>query len=109
MKKNREIIDVNEVKDSKIPDDVRVLFGKFTVFSTILIVFLSLIYSLVLVKNLTKFTSIGILVVLFLFYLYMVFDVIRHKGKYSSVLFVVLIISTMLSFGIAILKLFHLS
>lgn len=108
MNQKNKKIKVEDIVDKKVPDNIRILFGRFTFYSIMIIFFLSIIYSLILVKYLSLFTAIGILVILFLFYLYMIYDVIKHKDTYSSVLFVILIIATVLSFGISILKLFHL-
>lgn len=107
MKKKNKNINVEDVVDKSIPDDIRVLYGKFTLYSIIIILFLSVIYSLILINYISLVTAISVLVILFLFYVYMIYDVIKHKKTYSSLLFVILVMTTVLSFGIAIIKLVH--
>lgn len=89
-----------------IPDEVKVIFGKFYVFSFIMIVFFSIIFPLFLVNRFHKLNLILILIVLSLFYLYIVIDVIKHKKNFNSEIFIILIILVLISLSFSIVKLF---
>lgn len=93
-----------EYKDA-LPNEIRVLFGKFYVFSFILILFLGIIFPFLLVDNISLFSEIGILVFLFAFYVYVVIDVIKKKKSFTSTIFVLLIVLVLMCFIACIIKL----
>lgn len=88
-----------------IPEEIKVLFGKFYVYSFIISLFFFTIYPFWLVKCLSKESLVGILVVAFLFYLYVLCDVKKKKKQFSSSIFMVLIFIVFSSFLFSLAKL----
>ena len=93
-----------EIK-SNIPDDVKVVFGKFYVFSFIIILLLSLLYPFVIINYFSIYSQIGFLIFVLLFYGYMVFKLFKKKGKFMSLLVPLLIVSVLLLLVLDLLKL----
>ena len=100
MKKKRTS---KEYKES-LPNEIRVLFGKFYVFSFILIVFLGIIFPFIVMDRISFISRILVLVVLFIFYTYVVIDVIRKKKSFTSTIFILLITLVLASFVTSIIK-----
>lgn len=90
---------------ASVPDEVKIIFGKFYVFSFVMIVFLAIIFPFFLVNRFHKINLILILIALALFYLYMVIDVIRHKKNFNSGIFIILIVLVIISLSFSVVKL----
>lgn len=91
-----------------IPDNIKVLFGKFTLFSIIYILFLGVLFPCVLINHLSIAYSFLLLITLIIFYIYIVYDVIKNKGNFNSTNFVFLIIIVIVGFIISFYKLIQL-
>lgn len=89
----------------KIPEEIKVLFGKFYVYSFVISLFFFIVYPFWLVKCLSKWSLIGILVVSFIFYLSILYDVKKKKKHFSSSIFMVLIFIVFSSFLFSLAKL----
>ena len=91
-----------------IPNEIKVEFGKFFIFSIILFIFLGIIYPLVIVKYCSIYTKIGVLVFSILFYGYMVFMLFKKKKSFMSLFVPISIIIFILLVGFAIFCLFDI-
>ena len=89
---------------ASLPDDIKVLFGKFYVFSFILILFLSVIFPFLIMNRISLISRIFVLVVLFIFYVYVVIDVSKKKKSFNSSIFILLITLVVMSFVTSIIK-----
>lgn len=88
----------------EIPDEIKVLFGKFYLFSFIYIIFFLLIYPFILVNLVSLWGSIIIFISLIGFYGYMIVDVIKHKGRFNSTMFILLILIVIMAISFSIVK-----
>ncbi len=105
-KKKKKNIEVpNVTMNQSIPDDIKILFGKFYVYSLIYIVFFGILYPLVLMYYLNIIFTIIMFIVLILLYGYMIYDIKKKTGKYISNMFFFLIILVFLSLSFSIIKL----
>ena len=100
-KKKKELKDKipKVVMDEPVPEDIKMVFGKFCAYSFLYVGFFGVIYPFFLMYYLDKFFSIGLIVGLIVFYGFIIFDTLKKAGKYKSnsfffmVMFVVLVIS----------------
>ena len=87
------------VMDETVPEDIKMVFGKFCAYSFLYVGFFGVIYPFFLMYYLDKLFSIGLIVGLIVFYGFIIFDTLKKAGKYKSnsfffmVMFVVLVIS----------------
>ncbi len=104
-KKKRKLVEPLKVSmyDS-VPDDIKVLFGKFYTYSLLYIVFLGILYPFILMYYLNKIFTIVMFIILVLLYGYIIYDIRKKVGKYKSNLFVIFIILVLLTFSFSILK-----
>ena len=90
----------------EIPDEIKVLFGKFYVFSFVYILFFLILIPFVLGRFFHK-VSIGLLIFwLSIFYIYMIIDVNKKRKSFTSSIFVFLIFLVVSSIIFSIIKLF---
>lgn len=109
VRKNKNIkrkIDVNNVVRKEIPNEIKILFGKFYLFSFIYILFFSIIYPLFLINILTELSSVIIFIFLIIFYIYIILDVKKKKNNYNSSMYVILILLVLTSISFSIIKFF---
>lgn len=106
MKKTKKIKKNVKIK-KEIPDEIKIIFGKFYVYSLIIVIIL-LLFPLIL-----KSTSVGFLVLIFLlllcFYLGILKNTFKKKGKFSSILLVFMVFLTFFAFSLALLKILGLT
>ncbi len=93
----------NKIK-KEIPDEVKILYGRFYVYSLIYIVFFGLIYPFLLVKRLSTLSSIIIFSCLGIFYIYIIRDVLKKKGRFNSTLFALFILIVVISLSFSVIK-----
>ncbi len=89
---------------NEIPDDIRILFGKFYVFSFIYLIFFLIIYPFILIKSFSLINLVLIISFLTIFYLFIVIDVIKKKKQFRSNLFILLIILVFIAISFSIVK-----
>lgn len=89
---------------NEIPDDIRILFGKFYVFSFIYLIFFLIIYPFILIKSFSLINLVLIISFLSIFYLFIVIDVIKKKKQFRSNLFILLIILVFIAISFSIVK-----
>lgn len=93
----------NEYKNA-IPVEIRVLFGKFYIFSLILSVFLGVGYQFI-VERVTFISSLLLLIFCLLFFIYIFIDFLNRKKNFMSTMIVFCIVIYISSLGFAIYKL----
>ncbi len=106
-KKRKELKEKNRNNKNikkEIPDNIKVLYGKFYVFSFIYIFFFLVVYPFILVNKIRYWASIMLFVLLGGFYIYMIWDVLKHKGRFNSTMFMVLILIVIMAISFSIVK-----
>ena len=96
--------DKSKIKEN-IPVEIKVLFGKFTFFSIIIILLLAVVYPFIVLNYFSIYSQIGLLVFVVLFYGYMIFNLIRKKKNFMSMLVPILIALVVLVLILDIIKL----
>ena len=90
----------------EIPEEIKVLFGKFYVFSFVYILFFLVLLPFVLAKFCHKVSIALLMFWLAAFYAYMVIDVNKKRKTFTSTIFVFLIYLVAISFSFSIIKIF---
>lgn len=85
-----------------IPREIRVIFGKFYVYSFVLFVFL-IVYSFIM-KYISNISNIALLIVLPILYLYMIIDVFKKSKKFRAVIFYVFIFLNIITYVCGLIK-----
>ena len=75
----------NKELKKNIPDEVKVVFGKFYIFSFIIILALAVLYPLVILKYFSIYTQVGFLVFVVMFVSYMMWGLFKKKGNFMSI------------------------
>ena len=101
--KQKKVIN-QETIHSQIPDEVKVALGKFYIFSMVYIIFFGFIFPFVLVDNISLLSQILSFVLLLGFYIFILIDVFKKKLKFTSTLFVVLIVLVFVLMSFSIVK-----
>lgn len=91
----------NELKG--IPKDIKVLYGKFYLFTGIIFIFL-LLYPFLIMERINIITNIGILLLMPIFYIIMIVEVIKKRSTYRSYLFVLWIVLFFITYVISLVK-----
>lgn len=73
-------------KSLHIPSNIKVLFGKFYVYSTIIFFFL-LLYPFIIMQNINMITNVALLLMMPIFYSFLTIEVIRKRETYRSIFF----------------------
>ncbi len=89
-----------------VPDEIKVAFGKFYLFSLVYIVFFSIIYPFLLIKYMSDFTCGLVVGFLTVFYIYIIRDTKRKVKTFSSTFYYLLILGVFLSISFSIVKYF---
>lgn len=105
-KSTKNKIDVNKIVNKEIPNEIKILFGKFYLFSFIYIIFFAVIYPFLLLKVITELSSIILFIFLIMFYIYMIIDVKKKKKTYNSTMYMILILLVLVSISFSIVKFF---
>ena len=107
IKKNKkEKKNIGREMYKAVPDDIKVIFGKFYTYSFIYLIFFSFIYPFVLLGRINDFVAGLVVGFLFVFYIYMIIDAKKKVKTFSSWLFSVLIILVFLSMIFSVIKFF---
>lgn len=105
VKKNKKITQKLKIDNQlTVPDKIKILYGKFFLFSIIYLIFFAGLYPFFLVSRLSKIGSMLIFILLLGFYVYMIVDVIKHRENYNSSIFVLLIILVLIAISFSIVK-----
>ncbi len=88
-----------------IPDDIKISFGKFYVYSMLYVLFFGLLYPYVIMFYLNKIFTVILFILLILLYGYIVYDTKKKTGKFISTMYFFLIMLVVLSISLSIIKL----
>ena len=102
MKKHKNNKDNKNVL-LEIPKHIKVLYGKFYVFTGILFIFL-LIYPFLILKHISLITNIGILLLMPAFYIIMVVEVLKKRETYRSFIFWIWVVLFVITYIISVIK-----
>lgn len=89
-----------------VPDDVKIAFGKFYVFSFIYLLFFLIIYPFFLINYLNDFFSGIIFGFLVVFFIYMIKDTKVKAKTFASSFYYLLILCVFLAISFSIVKYF---
>ena len=106
MKKQKENKKEKKIKKeykSSIPVEIRVLFGKFYIFSILLSLFLGVGFQF-MVERISFISSLLLLIFCLLFYIYIFIDFLNRKKNFMSTMIVFCIIIYICCLGFAIYK-----
>lgn len=105
VKKNEKIKQKLKIDSQMtVPDEIKILYGKFFLFSIVYLLYFAILYPFFLVSKLSTIGSILIFILLFGFYVYMIIDVIKHRENYNSSIFVLLIILVLIAISFSVVK-----
>ena len=105
MKKKERKKELKKLYKNEIPDNIKVIFGKFYFFSLLYLIFFLIIYPFVLIERFSLFNLLILLIFLSLFYIWIIIDVVKKKKGYNSNLFVLLIGLVILAISLSVVKL----
>lgn len=78
-KNGKKKITINKKSDNAIPNEIKIIFGKFYVFSIIYIIFFFVLFPFMIMKRISMISSFLIILFLILFYIYMIVDVYKKR------------------------------
>ena len=104
-KKNKVVETPNVSLQESIPEDIKMLFGKFYAYSLLYILFFAVLYPWFLMYYLNNIFSVVLIIGLCVLYLYIVYDIKKKTNKYISNVFFILILLVFISFSVSIVKL----
>lgn len=105
MKKKERKKELKKLYKNEIPDNIKVIFGKFYFFSLLYLIFFLIIYPFVLIERFSLLNLLILLIFLSLFYIWIIIDVVKKKKGYNSNLFVLLIGLVILAISLSVVKL----
>jgi hypothetical protein len=87
-----------------VPEDIKMLFGKFYAYSSLYILFFGILYPFFLMYYLNKIFTIVLFIMLLGLYGIIIYDVTNKKDKYKSNMFVIFIILVMFAISFSIVR-----
>jgi hypothetical protein len=87
-----------------VPEDIKMLFGKFYAYSSLYILFFGILYPFFLMYYLNKIFTIVLFIMLIGLYGIIIYDVTKKKDKYKSNMFVIFIILVMFAISFSIVR-----
>lgn len=105
MKKKKSKKEKEELKKN-IPNDIKILFGKFYFFSILYIIFFLILFPFLFKPRISLISSILIMILLALFYVYIVFDVLKKEKGFKSYLLSVFILLVLFAYSFSLIKFF---
>ena len=103
MKKHKNNKDNKNNVLLDIPKHIKVLYGKFYVFTGIIFIFL-LMYPFFIMDSISMITNIGILLMMPLFYIIMIVEVIKKRETYRSFIFWIWIVLFFITYIVSLIK-----
>lgn len=104
--KKRSKKNISKEMYNAVPDEIKVAFGKFYLFSLVYIGFFLIIYPFLLIKWMSDFTCGLVLGFLTIFYIYIIRDTKRKVKTFSSTFYYLLILGVFLSISFSLVKYF---
>lgn len=92
-----------------IPDEIKILYGRFTIYSLLMTLFFGFLFPFLLLGRISKVSSLLLFLILVLFYLFILIDVVRKRKTYHSSIFYILILLFFSTVFYSALKFFTLS
>lgn len=109
-KKNKKEINnekkTREIMREQIPEDIRILFGKFYLFSIAYVFFFAFAFPFFLMYYISWVSKILTIVFLSCFYIYILIDVHKKRKRFTSSIYIFLIVLVIVSISFSIIKLF---
>ena len=93
---------INKKYLESIPREIRVIFGKFYVYSFVLFVFL-IVYSFIM-KYISNISNVALLIILPILYVYMIIDVCKKSKQFRSAIFYIFIFLNIISYICGLIK-----
>jgi hypothetical protein len=87
-----------------VPEDIKMLFGKFYAYSSLYILFFGILYPFFLMYYLNKIFTIVLFIMLIGLYGIIIYDVTKKKDKYKSNMFVFFIVLVMFAISFSIVS-----
>ena len=87
-----------------VPDNIKILFGKFYFYSLVYIIFFGILYPWILMFHLNKLFSVIMFLILIILYILIIFDIKKKIGKYRSNVFYVFIILVIVAISFSVVK-----
>lgn len=81
---NKKREDFRKAMLASVPDDIKIIYGRFVLFSIIYLVFFFIVYPFYLMYRINKVCSILIFIILIIFYVYMIVDVWKKRKTYMA-------------------------
>ena len=88
-----------------IPDEIKMLFGKFYTYSLLYIIFFGILFPWILMYYLNIIFSMVMIVLLVVLYIYMIWDIRKKTNKFTSNLFFLCIVLVCICISISIVRL----
>lgn len=106
-KKKKELKDKipKVVMDETVPEDIKLIFGKFCTYSFLYVAFFGIIYPFFLMYYLNKIFSIVLILMLVFLYGFIIYDIRKKAGKYRSNSFFFLIMLVILVVSLSVIRL----
>jgi len=98
--------ETKEELKKNIPNEVKILFGKFYFFSVVYVIFFLILFPFLFRPRISLLSSILIMILLALFYVYIVIDVLRKERGFKSYLFSVFILLVVFAYSFSLIKFF---
>ncbi len=92
-----------------IPDEIKILYGKFIIYSFLMTLFFGFLFPFLLLDKISKISSFFLFLVLVLFYIFILIDVFRRRKTYHSTLFYILVFLFFSAVFYSVFKIFTLS
>ncbi len=110
MMKKKEIKkkkkNTQEIINEQIPDEIKVIFGKFYIFSLLYIIFFAGFFPFYFIYYVSLVSQILCVVLLTGFYVYIILDVHKKRKTFMSTIYMILIGLVFLSISFSIVKMF---
>lgn len=87
-----------------VPEDIKLLFGKFYAYSSLYVLFFGILYPFFLLYYLNKIFTIVLFSVLVLLYAFIIFDIKKKIDKYKSNMFIFFILLVVFAMSFSVVK-----
>ena len=104
-KKKKKLVEPPRVSMyDTVPEDIKILFGKFYAYSILYLIYFGLLYPFFLMYYLNKIFTVCLFIGLTLLYGVIIYDIKKKIGKYKSNVFIVFIILVVFTLSFSIIK-----
>ena len=104
-KKKKKLVEPPRVSMyDTVPDDIKMLFGKFYAYSLLYLVFFGILYPFILMYYLNKIFTIIMFIILIVLYIFIIIDIKKKIDKYKSNVFILFIILVLFAISFSIVR-----